>query len=126
MSGETSQKQLQDWQFLKQQNVMMKNKLTLPDLTLDGFANNDQKSKYFTGIDYKTLCFITNDIQQYVPQHFNVSLDPFSQILLTLMKLRLNLDFTDLSYRFGISVSTASNYFSSTIDIPIIDYLARS
>lgn len=96
LTSEALQKQLNDWQHITEENLVMKNKLLSLSLT---------------------LCAIYNDIQKYIPQHFNVFLDPFSQLLLTLMKLRLNLDFTDIAYRFGISNTTASNYFFSIIDV---------
>lgn len=117
ITGQDLQKKMDDWEFINQQNITMKTKITLLNLTIDAFADNDQKTKYFTGLDYNLLSGIYNDIKQFIPQHFNTSLDPFSQLLLTLMKLRLNLDFTDLSYRFRISLSTASNFFSSRINI---------
>lgn len=117
LTGETLQKQFDDWQHITKENLVMKNKLLSLSLTFESFAGNDQKSRYFTGLDYKLLCAIYNDVQKYIPQHFNVFLDPFSQLLLTLMKLRLNLDFTDIAYRFGISNTTASNYFFSIIDV---------
>ena len=45
------------------------------------------------------------------------TLSKFHQVLLTLMKLRLNLEGKDLGYRFGIHESTVSKIFHSTIDI---------
>ena len=42
-------------------------------------------------------------------------LDPFNCLLLTLMKLRLNLTEEDLGFRFGISPATVSRYFITWI-----------
>lgn len=56
-------------------------------------------------------------LRDYVPIHFNTSLPIFEQILLTMMKLRLNLDFKDLAFRFGISPTTSSTYFKNMIDL---------
>ena len=40
-----------------------------------------------------------------------MKLNPFNQLFLTLVKLRLNLRERDLAYRFGVSVGTVSKYF---------------
>ena len=40
-----------------------------------------------------------------------MKLDPFNQLFMTLMKLRLNLREQDLAYKFGISVGSVSKYF---------------
>ncbi|KAJ8976277.1 hypothetical protein NQ317_001916 [Molorchus minor] len=44
-------------------------------------------------------------------------LSPFSQLLLTLVKLRLDLHFKDLAYRFKIPPTTSSTYFLNMIEI---------
>ena len=41
----------------------------------------------------------------------STKLDPFNQLFLTLVKLRLNLKERDLAYRFGVSTSLVSKYF---------------
>ena len=47
----------------------------------------------------------------------SLTLDKFQEFIIVLMKLRLNVPFQDLAYRFSISVSTASRIFSSWIRI---------
>ena len=44
-----------------------------------------------------------------------MKLDPLNQLLLTLIKLKLNLPHRDLAHRFGISVSVVSKYFITWI-----------
>jgi len=44
-------------------------------------------------------------------------LTTFQEFLLTMMRLRLNLPFQDLAYRFNISKSTASRTFDKWIDV---------
>ena len=39
----------------------------------------------------------------------------FQKLLIVFMKLRLNLDYTDLSYRFDIHVSTISDLFKKVL-----------
>ena len=42
-------------------------------------------------------------------------LDPQNQLFLTLVKLKLNLKFQDLAFRFGISTAAVSRYFTTWI-----------
>lgn len=78
--------------------------------------DNDIKTKYYTGLNsFKKLEILVKYLKDYVPVHFNTSLPVHDQVLLTMIKLRLNLDFKDLSYRFGISPTTASTYFKAII-----------
>lgn len=44
------------------------------------------------------------------------------QVLLTLVKLRLNLNFKDLAYRFDLSYSTTSTYFKTVIHIMFLRF----
>ena len=44
-------------------------------------------------------------------------LSPFQQLLLTLMRLRLNLSGADLGFRFNIHKSTVSRIFTQVIEI---------
>ena len=41
------------------------------------------------------------------------SLDRFQELVMVLMKLRLNVSYQDLAYRFMVSLSTVSRIFSS-------------
>ena len=46
-------------------------------------------------------------------RHRTCKLDPENQMFLTVVKLRLNLKFQDLAFRFGISQAVASRYFTT-------------
>lgn len=48
------------------------------------------------------------------------SLDKFKQLMLTLMRLRLNVSTTFLSYAFNISIATASRIVTDVIDVIFI------
>lgn len=52
-------------------------------------------------------------IEPFVKVQAHNSLQARDQILLTLLKLRL--DFTDLAYRFGVSPTTAATYFRNIV-----------
>ena len=45
------------------------------------------------------------------------SLTKFQQLVLTLQRLRLNLSLTDLAYRYGVCVDTASKAFHTCVCI---------
>lgn len=99
-----------------QEVVQDRNKLLLQisNLTIDYeyFRGNDKKTLFYTGLPtWKLLDHLFKLIEPFLPEHGNAKLSPFQMFVLTLMKLRLNLLFTDLAYRFQIQVSTASNYF---------------
>lgn len=79
---------------------------------------DDAKTHYYTGLlSYRHFEIIVSTVKPYVKVHGNYTLIPEDQILLTLMKLRLSLDYTDLGYRFGISSVTASFYFKTIVHI---------
>lgn len=91
------------------------NKLTL---CCDSLHNDNSKTKYYTGLDtHKAFLVFLKYIEPYIMMHPNTVLAAKDQILLTLVKLRLNLDFKDLAYRFGISPNSASTYFKSVLNI---------
>lgn len=77
----------------------LKKKLKKIDVTAESFYNNDSKTKYYTGLDsHKTLFRLHNSIKSFLFNR-NSKLTPFEQLILTFLKLRLNLPFTYLSYR---------------------------
>ena len=65
--------------------------------------DNDKEVLYYTGLSSWDLL---NTLFMYVkPQlctHIQSSLSPFQQLLVTLMRLRLNLPGRELGYRFAI------------------------
>lgn len=80
--------------------------------------NNESMWKYYTGFDYEFInIVIFPEVEPYVTSTSTTVLTPFNQLLLTLTKLRLNLHFKDLAFRFKISPTTVTTYFQNIIEI---------
>ena len=81
--------------------------------------HDDKKVKYYTGLPSLSML---KAIYDYVSTNLptcmkGAKLDVFEQLMLVLMKLRVNLRDQDLAYRFGISQSTVSRYFSKVMEL---------
>lgn len=105
-----------------QQSVEERNELLLRISTLiidvDFFKGNDKKALFYTGLPtWSLLNNFIGMIKDFLPIHFKCKLSGFQMVVLTLMKLRLNLSFTDLGYRFEIDETTASRYFHRCVYI---------
>lgn len=96
----------------------MKTKLDSVEFSEYTFRNDDSKTTYFTGFPKAEMFFVIYEaVAPYLSSHPNKTLSSFQQFLLTLMKLRLNLPFRYLAYRFAISPSTASETFYNCVDV---------
>ena len=76
---------------------------------------DDKKVKYYTGISNLGTLLL---LMQYLLQGRTVierSLNHFQQLVMVLMKLRLNLEENDLAYRFSVSQPTISRMFNRWI-----------
>lgn len=81
-------------------------------------TSNINKWKYYTGFEYNIVhLVIFKNIEEYISVTSTTALSAFNQLILTLIKLRLDSHFKDLAYHFKISPSTASNYFENIIHI---------
>lgn len=81
------------------------------------FRDNDEKTKFYTGIpSFVFLINVLNIVAPYVKHTSTNALSQFQEFLITLMKMKLNIPLQDLAYRFGISLSTASRIFYKWID----------
>jgi len=101
-------------------------------LTQESFKNNNAKVKYYTGLPtYATLMFLFNFLSPCVEMGNRSALSQFQQLLVVLIKLRLNLGDQDIAFRFGVNQSTISRCFNKWIDImfirlkPLIKWPAR-
>ncbi|XP_046860953.1 uncharacterized protein LOC124454191 [Xenia sp. Carnegie-2017] len=104
---------------LTQENLELKNKIS--DMTIDekSFLNDDEKVLFYTGLpSWKILSATLELVRPYLMHSPKCSLSPFRELLLTVMKLRLNLTGEDLAYRFGnINKGTVLRIFLQVIDV---------
>lgn len=99
---------------LREENLKLK-KDNVVRLSKEDFEGNCEKVKHLTGLSTFALLMT---LFSYLEPHLQPSgvLDQFRMMILTLMRLRLNLSVLFLSYEFGISQSSVSRIFSSVID----------
>ncbi|XP_026866705.1 THAP domain-containing protein 1 isoform X1 [Electrophorus electricus] len=84
----------------------------LKHLTLDSSQFDDSKMKFFTGLpNLHTFMLLFSYVSSVLPVAAKQSLKPTQELLLTLMKLRLNLSEELLGHLFRIHQSTVSRIF---------------
>ena len=89
-------------------------------ITLDeeSFRDNDEKCVFFTGIPkWEVLLVLLAYLKPQLSTASRRALTPFQQLLLTLMRLRLNLSGQDLAYQFNAHSSTVSRTFTYVIEV---------
>uniref|UniRef100_A0A3P8NI01 THAP-type domain-containing protein n=1 Tax=Astatotilapia calliptera TaxID=8154 RepID=A0A3P8NI01_ASTCA len=101
---------------LLEENRKLKSKLDKTELNENFLKGDTEKVKYYTGF----TCFaIFMSVLENVKAFLTASkkLPHFQMLLLTLMRLRLDLPVQHLSYLFNVSYKTLSSVFSDTIDV---------
>ena len=79
---------------------------------------DNERVIYYTGIStYENLLHVYRLVSAKVNKEPRQKLSNFQCFILTCMKLRLDLGFEDIGYRFGIHQSTASRLFDKWLDI---------
>ena len=80
--------------------------------------SSNRKLKFYTGLDLiNALKAVFKLIEPGIKDHQLSHASRFSQFLIVIMKLHLNLSDEDLGYRFRLSQSTVSKYWMKVIDI---------
>ena len=76
------------------------------------FRNDDDKVSFYTGLPgFDTLELVYKFVSPHVTRR-SQSLNLFQEMVMILIKLRLDVPFQDLAYRFGVSKSTVSRTFA--------------
>ena len=86
----------------------------------DLIKDNDTATKFYTGLpSWDMYMLIFNFVAPYIPRirKSRSKLTLQDEFLMVLMRLRLNLLITDISYRFEISNSTVTSIFHQWIEI---------
>ena len=108
---------INEYENLKKENNALKEKLSKYKLDMEVFREDNSKTLHFTGLPTWQLLFCLYDFaKDYLDN--GLVLNGFQKLLLTLMRMKLNLYGTDLSYRFGgISDSTVSRNYNHVLDV---------
>ena len=94
----------------------LEKRLKLATYDEDCFRGNNDKVRFFTGLtNWDILTKLFQYVKPYLGDH--LSLTPFQQLMLTLMRLRLSISGVQLGYHFGIHPSTVSRIFASVIEM---------
>ena len=106
-------------QVLKDEVARLTARLSEEILEIEGFKGDDQKILFYTGLNnWSTFSILLDYLQPHLMQR--AALSPFQQVLMTLMRLRLNLSGQDLAYRFKVHPSTVSRTFAQVLQIMYI------
>ena len=96
----------------------LKKQLQAHMITEESLKDDDVKVKYYTGLyNFSILKAVLELVQGHIPTTSKSALNPFQQVLLVFMRLRLNLGVQDLAYRFNIGKSTVSRIFLTVINV---------
>ena len=96
--------------------VQLEEKVATLSLHENSFRNNDTKINYYTALQNMGLfLLVLSQIEGFLDTVKVKNMSNFQKLLLVFMKLRLNLDYTDSSYRFNIPLKTVSSIFKRVI-----------
>lgn len=84
--------------------------------SFESYDSSSKKLIYYTGLPSLSLFLqVLLVIDNFLSRIRIRRLSNFQKLLIVLMKMRLNLDFSDLSYRFNVRKTTISNLFKQVI-----------
>ena len=94
------------------------NKLNTLNFTEASLRNDDNKVRYYTGLSsFAVLMALFNFLSVNLEIGNRSALSLFQQLMLVLIKLRLNVGDQDLAFRFSVNQSTISRCLSKWIDV---------
>uniref|UniRef100_A0A3B5A6I6 Uncharacterized LOC103371902 n=1 Tax=Stegastes partitus TaxID=144197 RepID=A0A3B5A6I6_9TELE len=103
---------------LKKENQALRESVDRMSLSENSLRNDAEKVKFYTGLpNYFVLETVMWLLAPHMDGMKNVKLSKFQQLLLTLMRLRLDLRNQDLAYRFGVKVGTVTRTVHRMVNI---------
>ncbi len=103
---------------LKKENQSLRESVEKMSLSESSLRNDAEKVKFYTGLpNYFVLETVMWLLAPHMDGMKNVKLSKFQQLLLTLMRLRLDLRNQDLAYRFGVKVGTVTRTVHQLVSI---------
>lgn len=121
MIGDFNDSMTSELQNLRTENIQLHSCVEnlSPSYDQSAFEGKDEKVLFFTGLPtYQILLALFTYLSPHLP--VKKSLNAFKVLMLTLMRLRLNVSTTFLSYAFNVSIATASRVFTDVIDVMFI------
>ncbi|XP_051733486.1 uncharacterized protein zgc:113019 [Ctenopharyngodon idella] len=101
---------------LLEENRRLKEELSQKKMDEDFLKDDDVKVTYYTGLPcFAVLMGVLTQLLPCLPQTGR-KLSPFQMLLLTLMRLRLNLPIQHIAYLFSVDRNTVSTTFRDTIE----------
>ncbi|XP_061822735.1 uncharacterized protein [Nerophis lumbriciformis] len=106
-------------QRLLTENMALRDQVKDNMYSEDGFVGQNDKVKYYTGLPgFTTLMALFHFVKDFIPKpRSNAELGQFTRLVMTLMRVKLNLPIQDLAYRFKTSPSTVSRTFLTVIHV---------
>ena len=87
---------------------------------MDEIANDDKKTRYYTGLPlYNIFDILVSKLTPVVDKTGNVGsgMSPADELVIVIMKLSQGTTNQDLAYRFGINMSKVTKVFHMWIDV---------
>ncbi|XP_061571212.1 uncharacterized protein LOC133424555 [Cololabis saira] len=102
---------------LLEENRNLKRELSLRKMDEHFLTDDVVKVNYYTGLPHLDAVMGVLGVVGPALTPYCKVLSPFQMLLLTLMRLRLNLPIKHVGYMFGVSRSTAGRAFTATVDV---------
>lgn len=101
---------------LKTENERLEKK----NLSFQNIVYNNELCYHYTGLRGDVVCLLRDLLEKIYETH-NINsvkvLNSSDQLLLTLIRLRRNLSYKDIAFRFGVAVTTVQTVFSTTLSV---------
>ncbi|XP_068713323.1 uncharacterized protein [Montipora foliosa] len=81
------------------------------------YFNTDEKVRFYTGLPSTEILLTVLDHVSTSITRRSQTISKFQEFIMVLMKLRLNIPFQELAYRFQVSLPTVSRLFSSWLTV---------